>query len=166
MGNTFRLAEMNDFPDVIRIFKQAVALMCSQGIFQWDELYPSEKQLLEDIKNWHMYLLTKGGNIISAVVINEEQPEEYEKAGWEYKSGRTAVLHRLCVDPAYQNMGYGSMTVKNAEHILKEMGYTAVRLDAFSQNPFALKLYASLGYKRAGEVTFRKGTFFLYEKPL
>lgn len=45
-------------------------------------------------------------------------------------------------------------------------GIQAVRLDAFSLNPYALRLYERLGYRKTGEVTFRKGVFYLYEKEL
>jgi ribosomal protein S18 acetylase RimI-like enzyme len=52
------------------------------------------------------------------------------------------------------------------EETLRARGVKAVRLDAFSLNPFALRLYERLGYEKTGEVTFRKGLFYLYEKDL
>lgn len=42
--------------------------------------------------------------------------------------------------------------------------HQAIRLDAFSQNLFVLKLYNNLGYARVGEVDWRKGRFYLLEK--
>lgn len=41
-----------------------------------------------------------------------------------------------------------------------------IRLDAFTGNPRALKLYDGLGYRRSGYVTFRKGLFVCFEKRL
>lgn len=140
--------------------------MCSRGIMQWDELYPTEELLLEDFEKRNMYVLVCGGEVVCAAVINEEQDEEYSSGCWKYNDGSVAVLHRLCVHPAHQRKGYGRETVLHAERKMKDTGYTAVRLDAFSQNPSALKLYEGMGYTRTGEVTFRKGTFFLYEKLL
>lgn len=162
----FRLANMEDLPHIMRMFKDAAADMCSRGIRQWDDIYPAEEHLRYDIENRQMYVLIIGGIIVSAAVINEEQEDGYEKAGWRFRGEKVAVLHRLCVSTAYQNRGYGKETVLLAEKAMKAAGYTAVRLDAFSQNPFALRLYEGLGYTRAGEVMFRKGRFFLYEKPL
>jgi ribosomal protein S18 acetylase RimI-like enzyme len=161
-----RLAKNKDLPFISRIFKDAVTDMCSRGIRQWDEVYPTEEHLRSDIKSGHMYVLERKGDIVSAAVINEEQEEEYETACWTFNEKKTAVLHRLCVSPACQNRGYGRETVLLAEKAMKDMGYTAVRLDAFSRNPFALRLYEGLGYARAGEVFFRMGKFFLYEKLL
>ena len=52
------------------------------------------------------------------------------------------------------------------EQSVLDRGLRAIRLDAFSLNPAALKLYESRGYERAGEIQFRKGLFYLYEKRL
>lgn len=46
-------------------------------------------------------------------------------------------------------------------------GYGIInRLDAFTENPFALKLYDNLGYSRVGYADWRKGRFYLMEKYL
>jgi ribosomal protein S18 acetylase RimI-like enzyme len=63
-------------------------------------------------------------------------------------------------------MGIGARTVRIAEGILKENGTESVRLDAFSQNPCALSLYGKLGYYKVGNIYYRKGLFYLYEKIL
>lgn len=166
MERIFRLAKEDDFPAIAEIYRQAADDMCARGIMQWDEIYPSEELLKADMEGRHMYVLVCGGKTVAAVVINEEQDEEYGSGRWKYSGGGIAVLHRLCVHPAHQHKGYGRETVLRAEQKMQDSGYTAVRLDAFSQNPSALRLYETLGYTRAGEVRFRKGAFFLYEKPL
>ena len=52
------------------------------------------------------------------------------------------------------------------EDILRTRGIETIRLDAFSLNPIALKMYEKLGYQRVGEVTWRKGLFYLFEKKI
>ncbi len=161
-----RAAQLSDIPQITALFKEAISDMCLRGIHQWDEIYPSCELLRSDVEKRQMYVLVCEGVIVSAVVINDEQDEEYKSAQWKYTKANAAVIHRLCVHPSHQGRGYGRASVTEAERLMKSMGYTAVRLDAFSQNPFALKLYERLGYERAGEVRFRKGIFFLYEKLL
>lgn len=46
------------------------------------------------------------------------------------------------------------------------LGGGAVRLDIFSQNPHALRLYTKLGYAPVGTVRWRMGDFILMEKKL
>ena len=100
----FRKAREKDFAAVRDIFSEATAYMCSHGIMQWDEVYPTAADLLLDIGKREMYVLSDGGEIVSVIVVNEEQVEEYEKGSWRF-GGKTAVLHRLCVHPSFSEQG-------------------------------------------------------------
>jgi hypothetical protein len=52
------------------------------------------------------------------------------------------------------------------EELLRKEGIQSIRLDAFSLNPYALKMYGALGYQKVGETNWRKGLFYLLEKKL
>lgn len=167
MNLDFRKARHQDFDAIWQIFSSAIVHMNEQGIEQWDEIYPDKDIILDDIKNQQMYLLIEKDVPVSAVVLNENQDEQYAALPWRYTGEKTAVIHRLCVSPSRQGKGWGKQTVQLAEGEFTRQGYTCVRLDAFSQNPFALHLYESLGYERVGEMLqFRKGKFYCYEKRL
>jgi Acetyltransferases len=161
----FRRAGQNDFSQIILLYRDAVQKMREQGIDQWDSVYPDEATLAQDVASYSMYLLTRGKSVLSAVVLNEEQDTEYQNVFW-CRHGRVAVLHRLCVGAAEQGNGVGRQTVLSAERELVRRGYDCIRLDAFPLNPSAVRLYELLGYEKAGEVTFRKGKFYCYEKQL
>ncbi len=162
---TLRLARPADETTVKGIYKRAVAAMCEKGIFQWDDIYPSEAQIEADMNNNEMYLVCDDTRIVGAVVLNDREDESYAQAVWEFEAP-SAVVHRLCIDPARQGCGYGRQAILLAHTMLKEKGFRSVRLDAYSQNPHALRLYEALGYRQAGEVTYRKGLFYLFEKEL
>lgn len=162
----FRLAQEDDYRDIVSIFVRAIDKMNSQAIYQWDKIYPTKDILKADIDKRQMYVLTLNKIIVSAVVINEEQDPQYGSANWKFENGKIAVMHRLCVNPDYQNKGIGKITINFVEKMLVERGYEALRLDTFSQNHFALALYKKSGYSYVGDVTFRKGLFHLFEKSL
>lgn len=42
----------------------------------------------------------------------------------------------------------------------------AIRLDVYSKNPFAIRMYDKLGFAKVGEATWSKGNFLLMEKIL
>jgi hypothetical protein len=50
------------------------------------------------------------------------------------------------------------------EKQIKEMGYQSIRLDVFTENPFAQRLYLHNGYEPRGYANWRKGRFDLMEK--
>ena len=138
--------------------------MVAEGIYQWDEVYPNEEVLAEDIQNQELYLMTEEETLLACIVINESQDEAYGSASWKYNEGRIAVIHRLCVSSEYQGIGIGRKTMQLAEAMIKKAGYSSIRLDAYSDNPYARKLYERLGYTYVGIVRFRKGLFYLMEK--
>ena len=166
MEYRFRKAEMQDLEEVVSLYHAAIADMEDRRIYQWDEIYPNEEIIKEDINNSEMQLLTKEERIIACVVINEEQDEEYQGASWKYTEGMIAVIHRLCVHPNEQGCGVGKRILKLTEKLMKDRGYRNIRLDVFSENPYANRLYQSMDYRFVGNVHFRKGLFYLFEKKL
>lgn len=161
-----RKAEFRDLKDIVKIFKGAIKNMDKQGINQWDEVYPNEDVLKEDIMKKEMYLYCKENEILSVFVLNKDYDEAYNRADWKYPELSFAIVHRLCVNPSVQNRGIGTKTLNIIEELLNNKNIESIRLDVFSENPFALKMYEKHGYKKVGTANWRKGLFYLYEKKL
>ncbi len=164
MDALLRPALPEEYTTVLDIFSRAVVQMNHNGIYQWDEIYPDRDTLRADIERGEMYVYA-AQQPVACIVLNEEQDETYQAVNWQC-GGRCAVVHRLCVDPQYQNGGVARRMLEAAEELLKRREYTSIRLDAFSHNPFALRLYERSGYINRGEIALRKGRFFCYEKRL
>ncbi len=144
----------------------AIDTMIKQHIFQWDALYPDEEILREDICKKQLYVGVIDGQIAVIYVLNRECDEEYQNGKWKHEEQDFYVIHRLCVNPFFQKRGVGRMTMQHIEKEVLLKGVQAIRLDAFTENPFALRLYHYLGYHEVGYVEWRKGRFGLMEKYL
>lgn len=162
----FRLAENNDLDRVFNIYSKAIEEMDKHNINQWDELYPDKEILQEDIDNKELYIGEIEGEIACAYVLNSECDEEYEKGRWQYKYASFNIIHRLCVNPKFQNKGIAGKTINHIEDLLKDKDIESIRLDVYSLNPFALRLYEKAGYKKVGNAYWRKGEFYLMEKKI
>ncbi|MGB3223466.1 MAG: GNAT family N-acetyltransferase [Desulforhopalus sp.] len=162
---TIRLARMEDLEVSFAIVKDATKHMDKQGIPQWDDIYPEEATLLQDIEKQEMYVIEQDSRAVGIIVLNDEQSPEYASIPWKY-AGRVLVVHRLTISPTYQNRGLASYLMKFAEDAAAVRAYNCVRLDAFTQNPAAVTFYDRRGYRKAGIVHFRKGEFFCYEKAI
>jgi ribosomal protein S18 acetylase RimI-like enzyme len=149
---------------VVSLYKGAAKKMEAENIFQWDDMYPDENILQADIAAGQMFAGVLP-EIVSLFVLNQECDAEYADAAWE-DGNDFMVLHRFCVHADKQGAGIGKQTMRAIEKMLKSKGVRSLRLDTFSQNPRALNLYRSLGYKKTGEAQWRKGLFFLFEKLL
>lgn len=162
----YRLAQEKDIASIMHLVASAVAEMENRGIFQWDDLYPAEEVFLSDIRNGWLYAGMQDTEIAVIYTISRECDEQYTNGNWKYPGSEYRVLHRLCVDPRFQNRGIAKETLRHIEEELRENGVETVRLDVFCNNPYALALYRRSGYEQVGTALWRKGTFYLMEKHL
>ena len=166
MEMEFRTATPDDLDALVSLYGAATQDMLRQGIDQWDEYYPDREILTEDVESGDMTLGLLDGEPACAWVVNREYEPEYVSGAWEHTGGDFCVLHRLCVNPELQGRGLAQQAMARMEKNALDKGFDSVRLDVFSQNLHAQRLYERLGYKRTGEVRFRKGIFYLMEKGL
>jgi len=160
-----RRVTLLELDEVVSLVALAVATMNSRGINQWDEVYPTREIFTQDIAGgalWGYY----DGTLKGIAVLNEQQDVKYRAVSWKHNPAKVLVVHRLCVNPQNQGKGIAHELMGFAECYAMIQGYGSLRLDAFSENPAALSLYNRLGYSKAGEVRFRKGLFYCFEKQL
>lgn len=162
----FLRAQASNLPELMHLFRAATRSMDEQGIFQWDELYPDEGIIQEDIRRANMTIGVIEGRIAVAFMLDFCEDSDYESADWHCRETQIVVLHRLCVHPDFQGQGVARKAMGYLENEVRSCGRKTIRLDAFSQNPAALHLYESCGYQKAGTIHYRKGLFYLYEKDL
>ena len=177
----YRLGRLEDVEEISKMVDSAKVLMPSQGIEQWDEIYPAKEDFEDDIEKKTLYVVmdddsnTESGftesdgavtetNLAAIYVISTECDDAYENGSWEYDNA--CIIHRLCMSPDYQNKGIGKKLLNKIEDQLADMGFDSVRLDVFSENPFALRLYENNGYEKRGHADWRKGRFYLMEKKI
>jgi GNAT superfamily N-acetyltransferase len=137
------------------------------GIDQWDDIYPTEATLRADVAARSMHVAgLDDGRIAGVVVLNDRQDPEYGEVPWTIPDPPIGVVHRLMVDPDLQGQGLARRLMIFVEDFARERGDRTLRLDAFTNNPRALRLYQGLGYHDAGPMTLRKGVFRGFEKAL
>jgi GNAT superfamily N-acetyltransferase len=160
-------AHQGHLPNVVRLIAACTQTMREQGIDQWDEIYPNAEIIAKDVESRALYVLEQGDVCIAAVALNQEQDEAYQRVHW-LGGEPVLVVHRLCVDPAYQGNGLGTRLMDFAEEYAKQHAYASIRLDAYTGNPSAIRLYERRGYRKAGQVYFPRRTlpFFCFEKIL
>lgn len=166
MDIQYRPAGWTDLEEITSLAGQAVREMNRQGIDQWDELYPNREDFEQDIRRGQMTVGIAKGRVAVIYTLNGECEPEYEEAEWKYPDRPCRILHRLCVNPSFQKLGIARQTMEYMEREAAAQGVLAIRLDVFSQNPHALKLYRNCGFEKVGTVRWRKGLFYLMEKYL
>lgn len=149
---------------VMEIFDAAKRRMSDEGIDQWDELYPAVCDVSKDIKDGTLMLVKQGKKLVAVYTLNKAQDTAYKFGQFKDASDNFMVLHRLCVKPQYQGAGIAARILKHIDELAVKEGFSSIRLDVFTKNPRAVRLYENAGYCHAGDAYFRKGRFALMEK--
>ena len=162
----YRLGRFEDIEAITILIQEAIKEMEKHNIYQWDEIYPTVEDFEDDIKKGNLYVAEENEKIIALYVISAEADEAYNYAEWKYQKETSFVLHRFCVSPSFQNRGIGRKVLTEIELQVKNKGYDSIRLDVFTKNPYAQRLYRNNGYEVRGFAEWRKGRFDLMEKHL
>nr|WP_299345746.1 GNAT family N-acetyltransferase [Allomuricauda sp.] len=161
-----RPAKISEIPDILAITKACAEKMKNNGIFQWNEHYPSKEAFIHDAERNELYVKTLEGKPIGAIVISTHMDEEYIPIHWLTSNGNSTYIHRVCVHPDYQGKGFAQEMMDFAEDFTKKNGFNSVRLDTFSQNKRNQQFYEQRGYQKLGDIFFPKQSthpFHCYE---
>lgn len=161
-----RKAKLSEIPQILALTNACARHMIKNGIFQWNEHYPSRAAFEADIDRGELYLLVIEEEIIGTIVVSTLMDEEYLPIEWLTENGRNIYIHRLGVHPNRQGKGYAQQMMQFAENHARDNGFISVRLDTFSQNTRNQRFYEKRGFQKLGDIFFPKQSehpFHCYE---
>ena len=161
-----RLAKISEINEILTVTKACAAFMIENGIYQWNEHYPSKQAFLNDITQGELYVLEVDKKVEGTIVLSTHMDNEYIPIKWLTKNDANLYIHRLSVHPEHQGKGYAQKMMTFAESYAKENKFASVRLDTFSVNKRNVRFYEARGYKRLGDIYFPKQSehpFHCYE---
>ena len=160
------LATKSDIQDIMGLIELCKKDLEKQAIYQWNDYYPTEEHIKGNIDDGTFYILKYEHASIGTVSVTEKQPLEYGNIDWEDKSGDVVVITKLMVHPEFQKRGCGRKLMDFAEDHALSKNYSSIRLDAYTGNQRAIKLYEARGYNKIGQIMFpeRELPFYCYEK--
>ena len=163
-----RKAAMEELQAVCNLYRATCRGMEQSGLDQWHwGIYPDEAMVREDIARGELYVAGGPDGLRCAVCVNRMFDEAYNGVNWLY-GVHPGSFHRLAVHPSCQGQGLGRQVLDCVVELLRSQGCDCLRMDTFTQNQRAQRLYESFGMRRAGLVTFsfRPEPFVCFEKPL
>ncbi len=164
-----RKAQLADLDRLLEITGACANHMQEQGIFQWNEFYPSFEAFKTDVNRQELYVYELEGTVQGCVVLSSFKDAEYETVEWLTPESKHLYIHRLAVHPKVQGHGLARELMTFAEQWAIDNNYDSIRLDTFSKNLRNQNFYELRGYKRLGEIYFPKQSefpFYCYERLL
>ncbi len=150
-----RLAQFTDLEDILKIKAIAYNFMLSKGNKnQWIDDYPQKELLLNDIKNKHLYLITKNNLSHAFFYFNiEEDPTYiYIYEGKWLNNEPYGVIHRLASDLAIKDVFKMAF-----EFALKNINN--LRVDTYKDNHVMLHLLNKYHFHRCGIIYVKTSNF-------
>lgn len=167
MNYQFRTATASDIPQIWKIIQQAIVRRKNDGSQQWQDGYPNETVIEQDIAKSIGYVITDDAAIAgyAAVLFNDEPAYEELKGTW-LTNGEFVVVHRVAVSDDYLGKGLAQKIFLFIEDLAKNNNIFSIKVDTNFDNIPMLKILEKLGYTYCGEVTFRGGVRKAFEKKL
>ena len=161
-----RKANKGDLESIMKMYKSCVKGMIKNGIDQWDDTYPNEKIINEDLSTGTYYVAETDGTIIGGINIDQNQDDTYLPLEWKDKSNAFLVVHRLGVKEEFWNKKIGKDLMLFTESLVIKRGLKSIRLDTYSGNLKAMQFYIRLGYTELGTINLKpnKDKYHCFEK--
>lgn len=154
-----RKSRMEDIEKIMCVIHEAQESMRANGIPQWQDGYPSEDVISQDIKIGNGYVLVEDENIIGTayIVVGHEPSYDYIEDGQWLNDHPYVVVHRIAVRKDYKGKGAARYMMEFAEKIAREHQLQDIRIDTHHQNLSMRKFLSKLGYHACGTVYLENG---------
>lgn len=159
-------AKLSQIDSLLTITRACAVTMKQQGIFQWNEYYPTKGAFEIDCKRGELYSYLSNKIIIGCITVSTHKDEEYKKVDWLTRDTHPYYIHRLAVHPLHQKKGIAQQLMTFAENLARNQNCNSIRLDTFSKNERNQRFYEQRGYKKVGKVYFPKQSdapFYCFE---
>ncbi|MFH6994239.1 GNAT family N-acetyltransferase [Flavobacterium sp. FlaQc-48] len=162
-----RKAVISEIPIIWSILQDAIEQRRQDGSTQWQDGYPNELTIENDIKNGYAYVLTENESILcyTAIIFDKEPAYEEIQGKW-LTDGDYAVVHRVAASKRAKGKGIATKLFKNIEDICLTNHIHSIKVDTNFDNIPMLKILEKLNYTYCGEVFFRGSARKAFEKKL
>jgi GNAT superfamily N-acetyltransferase len=162
-----RKAQASEKNDIWVILQQAIEQRRKDGSNQWQNGYPNEQVVQDDIAKGYAYVLVDDGVIIAyAAVIFEREPAYDHIEGKWLTDGDYLVVHRVATSDAAKGKGAATRLFELLESLCLEKGIFSIKVDTIFDNFRMMKLLDKLHYTYCGQIFFANAWCRAYEKVL
>lgn len=151
---TIRKAEEKDIPAILDIIQQAKQYMKTNAIPQWQNGYPEEIDIQEDLKMAGGFVAVEEKTVVGYSFIKVMHDPNYDVIEGSWRNERPyAVLHRTCIQDGCKGKGIAGMFVQKAEELCDN-----VRADTHEKNTSMRKMLENNGFIACGTIYVEDGT--------
>lgn len=162
-----RKATYADAPFIWQILQQAIEQRKHDGSEQWQNGYPNEQTVHDDIASGYAYVLIDNDAFIAyaAIIFGIEPAYNHIQGKW-LTNGDYAAVHRVATSNAVKGKGIATHLFKMIEDLCIERKVYSIKVDTNFDNVPMLKILDRLNYTYCGEIFFSGAPRKAFEKIL
>lgn len=157
-------AELNIAMDMIRAAKQ---YLHDAGVDQWQNGYPDEACLRQDIQNENGYFAEEDGRKIGYLCVDFGGEPAYAHLNGTWGTAEPyVVVHRMAFAPAARGKGMSSRVFRLVEELARSEGVHSFRVDTDNDNLKMKHILDKNGFTYRGTIWFDNSTKIAYDKKI
>ena len=164
-----RKSSQSDLPRLMEIFAEARKTIAALGIDQWQDGYPNEPVIMEDIRLGRSYCLEQEGQIWGTFVLVPEEPcyDHITDGTWLTAGKNYIAIHRVAVAVSKRGQGLPERIMSYAADHAAAMGRGSLRIDTHQGNRVMRRMLEKQGFRHCGTVYLSSGASRVaYEREL
>lgn len=153
-----RHSQIDEIPQMMKLIKQAQMYFKNNAIDQWQDGYPNEKQLLEDIHKNQSYVYVENSVIATMYfAIENDISYDYIEGSWLTSNSTYAVIHRIVVDTNFKGQGLAKKLLDYAIRQCLSHDVYSIRIDTHKDNLSMQSFLIKNGFQYCGVIYLESG---------
>ena len=166
-----RIADLGDVSQIMNVIRDAQEFLKEQGVDQWQDGFPDEATIKDDIKYLQSYVFVEEDEIIGFMAINFGEEPSYQTiydGAFQCNTKQYATIHRTAINKKYRGKGLSIRMFFLAEQLANKHEMDSIRMDTHRNNQLMQHLAVKYGYEYCGVIKLERSNMerIVYEKVL
>lgn len=155
-----RLSTVKDLINIMNIINEGKEFLKNNKVNQWQNGYPNEEVIFNDINNNESYVMENNGEIVGTAALSFNGEKTYDKIyeGKWISNGSYAVIHRIAASKVEGIKSIGSEILKKSEEICLSRNIKNIKIDTHEDNKAMQGLLLKNNYKYCGVIYLVDGS--------
>ena len=148
-----RRAQLQDLPAIMKIIDDAKELLKKNGSPQWQNGYPNQETLTQDIAMQTNWVLINDNKVAATATLQLTPEPTYRnitQGQWQQPDEPYATLHRVAISSNYRGQGLSKLLFSNLLTVGQMQGIKNFRVDTHRSNKAMQHIAENFNFKKRG----------------
>ena len=148
-----RRAQLQDLPAIMKIIDDAKELLKKNGSPQWQNGYPNQETLTQDIAMQTNWVLINDNKVAATATLKLTPEPTYRnitQGQWQQPDEPYATIHRVAISSNYRGQGLSKLLFSNLLTVGQMQGIKNFRVDTHRSNKAMQHIAENFNFKKRG----------------